>query len=186
MIILNELSSYSFEDVAKDLSQSLFRYLKRMTDNASDADDLLQDTLIRIAKGLSDVKEKSKVKVWAFRIATNVVIDFYRKSKKNRDFTFNDEQICYQSEDDERFIVDEMNDCIREVLENLPVDYRATLILYNFDGLSLKEIAEFCGISVSAAKVRMHRGKKMLKQALERDCDFYYDKNGNLSCSEKE
>lgn len=78
-----------------------------------------------------------------------------------------------------------MNACLREVIDRLPPDYRAALVLFNLEGRTVAEVADICGISVSLARVRVHRGKARLRKALQRECDFYASAEGALRCDRK-
>lgn len=182
---MNKKTNFSFEDISNELSQPIFNYLKRMTGNAATADDLLQETLLRIAKGLSKFEERSKLKTWAFRIATNVAIDFFRKLKKTQFVEFNEEDDSKDFDEDSSLVIDEMNECIRKVIDSLPPDYRTVLILYNLQGNSIEEVAEICEISIPTAKIRIHRAKVRLKEALNKKCDFYKNEDGKLRCDRK-
>jgi len=175
----------SFEDVAYELSQPLTAYLGRMTGNMADADDLLQETLMRIAGGLSQFEQRSTVKTWAFKIATNVAIDSLRKTKKTRIHEFTEDDDDPHFDEDDPLILDEMNQCIREVIESLPPDYRAALVLYNLEGKSIIEIAKICNSTIATAKIRIHRAKERLREAMNRECDFYKSDDGNLRCDRK-
>jgi RNA polymerase sigma-70 factor, ECF subfamily len=183
---VSEESALSFEDLAEELSQPLFAYLKRMVGNSADADDLLQETLMRIAHGLPQFEQRSNAKTWAFRIATNVAIDFLRKSKKARFAEFSETDNCPDFDEDDRLVLDEMNECIRGVIDSLPPDYRAAIVLYNLQGKSVSETAKICGISISTAKIRIHRAKTRLKEALNKECDFYKSAKGDIRCDRKQ
>jgi len=175
----------TFEDLALKFSKPLLRYLTRMTRNSADADDLLQEALIRMASELPHLRSSEAVKGWAYRIATNVAIDFLRKTKRAHFEEFSDEIAVSESDEEEEFIVDEMNDCIRGVIDRLPPDYRAAIILSDLQGQSVAETAQIMDISIAAAKVRIHRARKRLKEALDKKCDFYKSADGNLRCEEK-
>ena len=84
----------------------------------------------------------------------------------------------------EALIVDEMNACIREVIDSLPEDYRAALVLHDLEGLTAPETADVCGTSLATAKARIHRGRKRLARALELTCTFYSD-DETLRCDRK-
>ena len=183
---MGENSPPDFEDIAGELSRPLFTYLKRMTGNAEDADDLLQETLMRIARGLPRFEQRSSVKTWAYRIATTVAIDFYRKTGKDHFVEFNDTDDCSDFDEDDRLVLDEMNACVREVIDGLPPDYRAALVLYNLQGKSVEETARITEVSVSTAKIRIHRAKARLQKALDEKCVFYKSANGTLRCDKKE
>jgi RNA polymerase sigma-70 factor (ECF subfamily) len=79
----------------------------------------------------------------------------------------------------------EMNQCIRQVVEGLPVLYRDAITLSDIDGLKNAEIADRLGVSVDTVKMRLHRGRGMLRQAMETRCDFYRDQRLGLACDAK-
>lgn len=78
-----------------------------------------------------------------------------------------------------------MNACVRQVIASLPADYRAAVVLHDFEGLSAAQTAEVCGCSVPTAKIRIHRARLRLKEALQQECDFYHDANDVLRCDRK-
>ena len=88
-------------------------------------------------------------------------------------------------EEDDTLVIDEMNSCIREVIDNLPPDYRAVLILNKLHSKSITETAEICEIPISTAKIRIHRAKERLREALNKKCDFYSSPDGNVRCDRK-
>ncbi|MDC0358923.1 RNA polymerase sigma factor [Oligoflexia bacterium] len=176
----------SFEELSEEFSQPLFGYLRRMSGNAADADDLLQETLLKIAKGLSTFEHRSSVKTWAFRIATNVAIDFLRRSAKAQFIEFDESDRPSGIDEEERLILDEMNSCVREVIDRLPPDYRAAVVLFHLEGRTLAEISEICSISLAATKVRVHRARARLQEALNKECTFYSSGAGNLRCARKD
>jgi RNA polymerase sigma-70 factor (ECF subfamily) len=175
----------SFEDVASELSGPLCGYLTRMVGSPACADDLLQETLMRIARGLPSFDGRSSVKTWAYRIAANIAYDHLRKSQRAQFVEF-DENDAHSDEDEgDRLVLGEMNSCVREVVDRLPPDYRSVVVLYNIQGKSLAETAEICEISLAAAKIRIHRAKERLKEALNRECTFYRTAEGTLRCDRR-
>ncbi len=86
---------------------------------------------------------------------------------------------------DERLVVDEMNAGAREVIGSLPEDYRAALVLHDLEGLSAAQTAKVCGCSVPTAKIRIHRARVRLREALQGQCDFYRDRANVLRCDRK-
>ena len=176
----------SFEEIASQLSPSLRGYLIKMVGNAADADELLQETLMRIARGLTKFEGRSSPKTWAFRIATNVAIDFLRSSKSDKLVEFTDLDTPSDTDEEEELIVDQINSCVRQVIDSLPPDYRAPLVLQCLEGKEISEIAEVCDMSIANTKVRLHRAKARLKEALNKDCSFYRSAAGNLRCDRKQ
>ena len=183
---MTDSDTLTFDDIAAKYSKPLLAYLVRMTRDSADAHDLLQEALIRIARELPKLRSPEAVKGWAYRIATNVAIDHLRKSGKVQFVEFDGETDSSEIDAEEELVVDEMNECIRGVIDRLPPDYRAAIVLSNLQGLSVAETAEIMGTSVTAAKVRIHRAKAKLREALNQECDFYRSESGNLRCDVKQ
>lgn len=179
----------SFEEVAKELSPRLARYLQRLvTDNAV-AEDLLQETLIRIARGLPDFDGRSSVMTWSFTIATRVAMDHFRKTGHPQRIVAEDEAPELTDSaptPDERIALSQMNACVREVVASLPEQYRAAILLHDLVGLSARETATACGCSLANVKVRIHRARAKLKQALQNECAFYHDDDNVLRCHRRD
>lgn len=184
----NPSGDLSFEGVAETYSGPLQRYLERMVGNRATADDLLQETLLRIARGLPNFEGRSSVKTWAFSIATRVAADHFRRPETRAQIVDVEEaQDLSDSELDVggRIVIDEMNSCVREVIDSLPEDYRAALVLHDLEGLTAAATAETIGCSVATAKIRIHRARARLRKALQAECYFYRDEQDVLRCDRK-
>jgi RNA polymerase sigma-70 factor (ECF subfamily) len=184
----NPSETPSFEDVAESLSAPLQRYLERMVGNRATADDLLQETLLRIARGLTGFEGRSSVKTWAFSIATRVAADYFRRPDTRAQIVNVDHVEDLSASDvdvDGRLVIDEMNSCVRDVIDSLPEDHRSALVLHDLEGLTAAATAEVCGCSVATAKIRIHRARTRLKKALETQCDFYRDDKDVFRCDKK-
>jgi RNA polymerase sigma-70 factor, ECF subfamily len=178
----------SFEEVAEELSVPLQRYLERMVGNRATADDLLQETLLRIARGLPGFEGRASVKTWAFKIATRVATDHFRRPDTRAQVVDMDQAELLpvlDNEGEERIVIDEMNSCMREVIDSLPEDYRAALILHDIQGLTAAATAEACGCSLATAKIRIHRARTRLREALKAECEFYRDEADVFRCDRK-
>lgn len=178
----------AFEDIARDLMPLLLRYLERYVGDRAVAEDLRQETLIRMNKGLPSFAGRSSIKTWAFAIASRVAADYLRQPGWNArliELTDVEEPIDVDRTIDERLIVDEMNACVRQVIDNLPDAYRAPLILHDLEGLSAAQTAEICECSVATAKIRIHRARLRLKKALEAQCELYRDPESVFRCDRK-
>jgi RNA polymerase sigma-70 factor (ECF subfamily) len=184
----NPSEDLSFEGVAETLSGPLQRYLERMVGNRATADDLLQETLLRIARGLPNFESRSSVKTWAFSIATRVASDHFRRPETRAQIVDVDEAQGLSDSEldvDGRLVIDEMNSCVREVIDSLPEDYRAALVLHDLEGLTAAATAEASGCSVATAKIRIHRARARLRKALQVECDFYRDEQDVFRCDRK-
>ena len=78
-----------------------------------------------------------------------------------------------------------MNQCVREVIDSLPPDYRAALVLHDLEGMDGAQTAEVLGQSVGAVRVRLHRARQRLAAALQKVCGFYHDSDSVLRCTRR-
>ena len=183
-----EPSRFVFEDVAQELSGPLRRYLERLVGNRATADDLLQETLLKIARALPEFEGRSSVKTWAFTIATRVATDHFRRPHSRAQMVEIDEREpahVLDAEIDQRLVIDEMSSCVREVIDSLPEDYRTALVLHDLEGQTAAQVAEIAGCSLANAKIRIHRARRRLKKALNEECSFYRDEDNVFRCDRK-
>ena len=153
------------------------------------ADDLIQETFIRVQKNLDSLKDSSKMSSWIFRIAHNLCHDHFRLSKKSSSnkralqqeiVTFKEAVVQKELEQQQ------MGECVQDKMDLLPPDYRSVLILSDIMAFNHKEIAEIMEISVSNVKVRIHRARKKFRAILEDHCSFEVDERSVLVCDPKE
>jgi RNA polymerase sigma-70 factor (ECF subfamily) len=183
---MDEGGQLVFEDVARELALPIMRYLERYVGDRAVADDLWQETLLRVHQGLPAFANRSSIKTWAFSIASRVAADHFRHpGRKTRTVEFNEEQVDLGLAVDERLVVDEMNECVRQVIDSLPDPSREALILHDLEGLSAEQTAEICDCSIASAKIRIHRARRRLKKALKDQCEFYRDAESTFRCDRK-
>lgn len=178
----------SIDSVLTEISQPVLRYLERYVGNRSVAEDLQQETLLRIVRGLDAFDGRSSLKTWSFAIANHVAADYFRQPERRRQIVELDEAKDAADPDreiGERIIEDEMNQCVRQVIDSLPDSYRAALILYDLEELSIEQTAEACQCSIANAKIRIHRARLRLKESLQKQCAFYRDDEGVYRCDRK-
>lgn len=148
------------------------------------ADDLVQDTFIRIQENLDSVKEPSKVSSWIFRIAHNLCQDHFRSRKKSssheeiHDGLVNLQETPLQKKMEQG----EMSQCVQDQLNLLPESMRSVLLFADVMEFSQQEIADILGLTVENVKVRLHRARKKLKAILEDKCTFEVDERNVLVC----
>lgn len=141
----------AFDDLARDLALPIMRYLKRYVGDRAVAEDLLQEALLRMSKGFASFAGRSSIKTWAFSIAARVAADHLRHPGRRMHVVDLDEiaePIHPGRAIEERMVVDEMNECVRQVIGSLPDGYRAALILHDLEGLSAEQTAEICDCSL--------------------------------------
>jgi len=176
----------AFAQLARELSAPLLRYLTRQVGDAALAEDLRQETLLKIERGLPGFAGRADIKTWAFSIASRVAIDYLRQPAHRLKVVEMDAaaQVADgHAEIDEQLVIDEMNSCVRGVIDSLPPDYRTALILHDLEGMSAEQTAAVSQCSLATAKIRIHRARQRLKAALARQCDFYHDSDSVLRCT---
>jgi RNA polymerase sigma-70 factor (ECF subfamily) len=155
------------------------------------ADDLVQETFIRINNNLEKIRDASKMSSWIFRIAYNICQDYFRsrgKISSSSDGEVFEEMtpplVPTAQKELERC---QMRQCVYGLVNHLPDSLRSVLILSDVNEFSNQEIADIIGISVDNVKIRLHRARKKLKILLEEHCVFERDERNVLTCQpEKE
>lgn len=185
-----------FEALYRQFNEPLVRYLAKMT-SAEEAEDLAQEVFARVAKNLDRFEGRAKLTTWIYRIATNAALDRLRSPERRRieiplmeeiDSAHSPQGTVSKTHGSQlaQVIDSEMNDCIRQQVDKLPHKYRTVMILNSLEELKIREIADILGISLEAAKMRLHRGRAMLKEILENECRFYHHADsGALLCDRK-
>jgi RNA polymerase sigma-70 factor (ECF subfamily) len=152
----------------------LFRAAMSLTKTRSDAEDLLQESLVGAYRGLARFNGKSSVKTWLTSILVRQAAKSWRKVKKyhgtlsiqaaaERDRPIDDASLEVASSSDH---VDRKID-LMQVLKTLPEEYRQALVLREFQGLSYEEIAQALGIPRGTVDSRIHRARQELRDRLK-------------------
>jgi RNA polymerase sigma-70 factor (ECF subfamily) len=178
----------------------VWRLLARIV-GPQDADDLTQVVFVKAVKALSRFRGDAQISTWLYRIAANVASDWLRSRSTHEaevtvqlpevsDHDAGEADVRSASIDncaspEQELIRKEMNDCIRGVIGQLPEGHRTVLMLGELGGFPDDEIARTLGISRGNAKVRLHRAREQLKQALAGRCDFYRNEDNEFACEPK-
>ena len=158
----------------------LYSTALRMTRNASDAEDLVQETYLKAYRGFAGFEEGTNLRAWLFRILTNTYINSYRSKKRRPDETELDDvedfylyrrmgglEAARASRSAEDELMDYFTDAeVQAAIDALPESYRLAVLLSDVDGLSYKEIAEDLDIPIGTVMSRLHRGRKALQKQL--------------------
>lgn len=186
----------NFSDIFREYQHPIYNYLLRMTQNRAEAEDLTQETFIRIHRSLATFRGESSLATWLYRIATNVSFDHFRRNATQQAKTA---LPLEETEPDRAWVVDEtpaspeqlaaqseMSACVQEFIQHLPPTYRAVLVLHDLQGLKNREIADVLDCSLNMVKIRLHRARNKLRVALNAGCDFAHDERNVFVCEEKE
>ncbi|HSR53475.1 MAG TPA: RNA polymerase sigma factor SigZ [Acidobacteriota bacterium] len=170
-------------DVYQLLSARLRSFLLSRTRDAQLADDLLQETFLRVHEKLDSLREGQRLNGWVFQIARNLVVDHFRASGRTLPADPAQEAAENEGPRQGRFSSNlnvEVASWLPAALESLPPEYAEAVRLYEVEGLSQQEIADRLGLSLSGAKSRIQRGRQKLKQVLDDCCRFQLDRRGNV------
>ena len=171
-----------FSQLWQEYSDRLRQFLLSRTKNPADVDDLLQEILIKTYRNLDTVKDPDKFLSWLFQIARNTLTDYYRKSgvEASRQDTLQREILTEQEPEQYEQVRRELTNCILPFLNQLPPKYREAIEAVDLQGESQKELAAKLGLSYSAVKSRVQRGRSMLKVKFEKCCRYELDVRGNI------
>jgi RNA polymerase sigma-70 factor (ECF subfamily) len=180
-----------FDRIYAEYRPRIHRYLARLA-GADEADDLAQETFIRVNQGLSAFNGQSAVSTWLYRIATNIAVDRLRSRAFRQDAATvrgpgQDRQPNQggPSPVEDQAVRREMNECIRDYVGLLPDNYRAVLVLSEVEGFRNGEIAAILGLSLATVKIRLHRARESLRRELAANCSFYRTDCNQLACEPK-
>lgn len=152
-------------------------FLTRVSDEQV-AEDLLQETFLRIHKNLDHIHDQQRIHAWIFQIARNLVIDHYRaKGRTTSTIPTDDTEELTPEEDNLNKIV---MSWLPKLIAQLPDNYRKAVELYELEGMPQQKIAEILNISLSGTKSRVQRGREKLKSILFDCCSFEKDQYGNV------
>ena len=158
-----------------EFSDYLLNFLRKRTRSDEDAKDLTQEVFLRIHKKLNSLSDEKKLKAWIFRIARNVLHDYYRQHDPMQ--ALGDFDV--EAEDDADLYA-QWNQCLQPFIKALPEKYRAAIELSELEGLKQQQVADALSISLSGAKSRIQRGREMLKTSFMDFCNFVMDEDGKL------
>ena len=171
------------EDVWKQFGHRLHKFVETRVSDSFIADELTQELLIKIYQNLGTLQQHERIEAWLFRVARNVVNDYYRKKATNKEDLLPeiDSLIDSVQEDlPESQAREELSNCIKPFIDELPPKYRDTLTSIDLEGNSQKALADRLGISHSTVKSQTQRGRAQLKKLFKQCCDFEIDARGNV------
>ena len=175
-----ESKTKEFETAALEHIDSLFNFGMRMTGNREAAEDLVQETYLKVHRFSHTFKDGSNLKAWLFKILRNTFINTYRKKIKEpksvhydevEDFyLFNkiktakkeDDYVSGESSDVYEFLEDE----VKNAVNSLPLAFREVVLYSDIEDLSYGEISEIVGCPIGTVKSRLFRARKLLQKSL--------------------
>jgi RNA polymerase sigma-70 factor (ECF subfamily) len=168
-----------FTDVAMEHMPGLYSAALRMTRNAADAEDLVQETYLKAYRSFGSFTEGTNLRAWLYRILTNTYINSYRAAQRRPEVTDVEDvedlylykRLSANGSDPGRSAEDEALDRftdedVKSALEALPEAFRMAVLLADVEGFSYKEISEITDVPIGTVMSRIHRGRRALQKAL--------------------
>jgi RNA polymerase sigma-70 factor (ECF subfamily) len=170
----NELNKLTSENVWNQFSNDLKRYIFSKVKNEENTNDILQDVFVKIHLNIAKLQKEESLKSWLFSIAHNTIMSFFNKKEVNYDSS--NFILENQKETDEH---DALN-CLIPLINHLPEIYREPLLQSEIYGKKQSEVAQIMGLTLSTAKSRIQRGRKLLQQGFMDCCNYKLNDQGLL------
>lgn len=174
-----------------ELATRLRPFIRRRVASEPDADDVLQDVLLRMHRGLPGLHDEDRLGPWMYRIARTTIVDHVRGRQRHPVAAASDATGDVAVEEPPDPFAEEDGAVAREVAQyvaafvaHLPSPYREAITLTELEGRTQREAAQMLGISLSGAKSRVQRGRAKLRAMLEACCEIAVDARGRVIACE--
>ena len=162
----------ALEELIRRVQKSIFTMFSYLTDKRQDIADLTQETLLKMARNISHLKEPKLFKAWVNQIATNVFYDYLKKQTKEQNVEFNNDKILSVKdkigcEPGEKCLFSEMEKLIKMAMLNLPENLRLVIVLREYEGLSYEDISKITNTTLGTVKSRISRARLRLQDELK-------------------
>ena len=163
--------NYAYNLIVRKYQKRIYWHIRRIVITHEDADDVTQNTLIKVWKGLNNFKAESQLYTWLYRIATNESISLIKKKKKRFFISINDieHELALSLESDEQYSGDEIQLTLQKAILTLPEKQRLVFNLRYYDELKYDEISEILETSVGALKASYHHAVKKIETYIKKD-----------------
>ena len=164
------MNKLKFNTLVIQQADSLKTYARNFTRDQDDANDLVQDTLLKAVTYFRNFKEGTNLKGWLYTIMKNTFINNYRRVVRTNSFITKEEEItsanlvvsASNNQGENKFVMDDINNA----LSNLTDDYYTPFTMY-FEGYKYQEISDHLNIPIGTVKTRIHIARKSMKKALK-------------------
>lgn len=170
----------TFYEEAVPHLDALYVMARRLTRNPNDAEDLVQDTMLKAFRYFGKYQNGTNCKAWLFKILTNAFINRYHKKRSSRELLAFDEErsvedrtaapaqdpMLAQIDGEDHMYFKFFGDEVKRALELVPEDYRVVVLLADLQDFAYKDIADILDVPMGTVMSRLHRGRKMLQARL--------------------
>ncbi len=167
----------TFDGLVREHKHRIYTYVCRLTNDSPDAEDLTQEVFVRAFQGLRAFRRSAAVDTWLYRIATNLVIDRYRRERRaphwvpveNDDETGAMELPSAERAGDPQASIQltELQGQVQKAVHSLPPKLRAVVVLHDMEGLAYEQVAETLGCPLGTVKSRLFNARALLRRKLQ-------------------
>jgi RNA polymerase sigma-70 factor (ECF subfamily) len=166
----------TFEGLVQEYKNRIHGYVCRLTNDSPDAEDITQEVFIRAYQSMHAFRHDAAVDTWLYRIATNLVIDRFRRAKRAPQLAPAAEvddalqEIPSTSRDSDPQATAQLGELQKQVqraIQSLPTKLRAVVVLHDMEGLSYEEVAQTVGCPVGTVKSRLFNARLLLRRKLQ-------------------
>jgi RNA polymerase sigma-70 factor (ECF subfamily) len=160
-----------------EFSDKLFYFIVARVDSKEDAEDLLQEVFIKMQLNIDKFEHGTNLNAWLYAITRNTITDYYRSKKPNQSIesTLSKELFDDVTSDSHDFC------CLEPHINELPEKYQRTIYLSEIKGYKHQDISDELGVSLSAIKSQVVRGRELLKEKFVSCCKYHLNSDGKLS-----
>lgn len=159
----------------------LLTFVGRRVGSRVDAEDIVQDVLVRAWSGRASLQREEKMGAWLYQIARNAIVDHYRQRHPEALTPEEIDEIPGLSDDRATAAVRELALCLRPMIDALPPHYRDALRAAELEGLTQQETATRLNLTHSGAKSRVQRGRALLASKMQECCRVDLDHRGGIT-----
>lgn len=175
----------AFRELVDLYQNKIYHLAYRILGNTHEAEDIVQETFLRVYTNLNGFDPSQKFSTWIYRIGTNLCIDHLRKRKRKKNMSL--DANLYDSDkadgydimptgDEElpenQLVLSETRRQVRDAIDQMPEQYKSIVILRYLHDMSLQEISEVLDMPVTTIKTRLHRGREYLRGKINSDEQF--------------
>jgi RNA polymerase sigma-70 factor, ECF subfamily len=178
--VLRRRESTAVEQLVETYGDPAYRLAIRITGNEQDAEEAVQDAFWSVVRSIDTFRGESLLGSWIYRITANAAYQKLRKVAHRRDEISLDQVLPimddghhrvgpsgdWSAKIDDPAIQSELREVLASALDELPADYRATIVLHDVEGWPFAEVADALGITLANAKTRAHRARLLLRKRL--------------------
>ena len=162
----------STEDIWAKYNNELYFFILKRADDYNATNDIFQEVFLKIHEHLSSLRDEKKLRAWIYQIARNEISNYYLKNSKEHN----------QFEESNESDISDIHGvcCLDKFIQELPTNYKEVIESIYVEGLKQKDVAHKLGISLENVKIRVKRGKDILKNEFKVCCKYDLNENDKL------